>query len=520
MRGKAFVFSDFRGGINAEAAPYAVDATEARAGINMHSSPIGSVKKRNGFQTFSSPTRRLYSLFPYDDGSNVFLIGVGDDGTNKDIYKISTSGTATSIKGAATVSAGIRWEAVQAPPSTAVAGQGPIYMSNGVDTPLQWTGSGNVAAWTGNGSGAGTTGGVPKAKYLTYHDNRVFAAHATATEVTKSTVWASQLADASDWTTSTGWSTQVDPEDGEYISGLGVVGPYVLVTKPRKLFVITDTNAGTYRKISDSIGCAANRSIVSSDLGTFFLGSDRRIYVTDGSSISDISANIKPELDAIAGSKIANSSGVYHDGRYYLSVPVSSENERILEYDTRNASWWVHTIYLDSSTTTGVNDWAIINPSTTVDLYAAGAASATPRVFTAFKPNIFYDRGNGDSEVAYTSNWITGWNTYGQPHIRKIIRQIRADALGTMNLYTARKFGTSYTTEENLAWELSDEGTTTFGGTGLFGGVGTFGDATVVQERRFYTPGTSRAWSLKFESVDTQDFELYSYTVAVDMRKD
>src|SRR5437764_9055822 len=66
-----------------------------------------------------------------------------------------------------------------------------------------------------------------------------------------------------------------DTSDSTPITGLGVFGPYVLVFKKRSTYVIYDLNEGENRKISDSVGCAAYRSIVETEMGTFFLTSDR-----------------------------------------------------------------------------------------------------------------------------------------------------------------------------------------------------------------------------------------------------
>jgi hypothetical protein len=58
---------------------------------------------------------------------------------------VSTGGVATDITGAATLTSNLRWEFVEAPAS---GGQGPLYGVNGIDTPKQWTGTGNIADWT------------------------------------------------------------------------------------------------------------------------------------------------------------------------------------------------------------------------------------------------------------------------------------------------------------------------------------------------------------------------------------
>lgn len=497
MRGQPYVFENFNGGVNRESAPYALTSTQARDSLNVNTSPVGVVKKRNGFVTFASPSVAFTSLFPVHLPTR-FLIGAG--GTQ--LYSVSTGGAVSSIKTALT--SGLRWQFVQAPVQTA---QGPIYGMNGTDAPQFWDGAAaSTAAWTAN------TGILQNGKYLAYHDNRVYVAGVAANP---STLYWSDIIKPRDWASPAGGSTSFDPEDGQAITGIGKVGPYLLVFKDRKTYLVTDSNTGAYRRISNDIGCDAHRSIVETDSGTFFLSEDQGIVITDGVSFTPISLPVRPVLNSINAASIANSCAIYKDSNYYISIPTGATNDTILQYDLRTESWWIHKIYYSSSVTGGVNDWAILDPATTGTLYAAGADTSTFRVFEAFKANNYSDMAG----QPYTAYWMSPWQVFSQPHIRKIIRQIRVDALGDFDLFTAKSFSATNTQADQTIWEASDVGTI-FGGSGTFGGAGTFGDVAIITERRYYTPGTGRAWSLKFQSTNNLDMQIYSYTMAVDFRTD
>lgn len=522
MRGEPFVFSDIGGGVNREAAPYGLDDSQNRDALNVQSIPQGGVQKRNGFATLASPTRTVKSLFAFSTAAFTGLVGFADDAVATDLYKIDTAGNVTSIKAALALTIGTRWESVQAPVSGA---QGPLYAINGVDQGIHWTGAGNAAAWTVTGSLA-----LPKGRYIEYHDNRVFIAgtdtYAGLTDpVAQASLYWSRIADPRYWDTPDGGRTIFDPEDGQRITAMGKAGPYLLVFKPRKTFVVTDSDSGAYRRLSDTIGCVASDTVIETDIGTMFLSRDQGVMVTDGESIRQISVPIKALLDSIPGAAIANATAVYHNYRYYLSFTTSTLNDTIVEYDTRMNAWWVHKIYLTPTVTTGVNSWAILNPSTSATLYAAGASTATPKVFEAFRANTFRDRaGEGVNEAAYLYQLISQWNVFSQPHIRKILREVRVDAIGEYSLYIARAFNTTYDTTEALVWEQADSDLAggTFGGSGTFGGAGIFGGGGPTEtERRFYTPAEpARAYSLKFEGQDMQDFKLHAYTMAMDTRTD
>jgi hypothetical protein len=508
VRGESVVFDDFRGGANLDSAPYSLDLNQARDSLNGVSTNIGSFQKRNGFRNISDdgsdPTKEIVSLFPYNAATD-FLIGVGDDGAAQDIYSITEGGVFTDIQGAATMSVGTKWDAIQAP-QTIDTVRGPLFMLNGVDTPLSWDGSGNVDTWT-----APTSGSVPNGKYIAYHNNRVWVAGVAANP---SKLYGSGLGNPGDWASPSGVTTDFDPDDGEPITGLGTIGPYLLVFKPSKTYVVFNTDTAGYRRISDGVGCVANKSIVETDQGTFFLSTDQGIMTTDGSSVSPISTKVDSLL---SDANSEHAAATYHKKKYYLSFDIGGHNDHILELDTRYGSFFPHRIQVAADEITGVNDWAILNPSTDMDLYAAAASDTTPCVFEAFAPNTFADNGLG-----YESYWITQWHTMDMPHIRKILRQLRVDALGQFQFAMAKSFAPNLSEEGGQIWEQAEgSGSTIFGGSGTFGGSGgTFGGELLPQEHRFYTLGTARAFSFKFFSELTSSWELYAYTMALGMRRD
>lgn len=519
MRGNPYVFSGFDAGVNIEAAPYSLAGGQARGALNVHTSPTGAIKKRNGCQRIGGIVRDgapgnedgFTSLFGCNLGTDV-LIGAG----GKKIYKITTTGTVTTLKSG--LSNNTNWEWIQAP---IAEGQGPIFGVNGTDTPQYWDGAAaETKDWVA------TKGSVPNGKLIIYHDNRIYIAKG-------STLYWSDIIDPLDWESPNGGSTQVDPEDGQEITGLCKSGSYLIIFKQRKTFLMTDSNTGAYRRISDDMGCISARSVVSTEQGVFFLTPDNEIVVTDGQSFErKVNEPIKPLLQNLSGSTSSKACGIHIGDYYYLSFSENgSYNDTILEYDLTNGSWWIHKISYTDKIKSGINQFALIDPSNVATLYGAGSTVLEePSEFKEFFPtwrkwnsSIFkcfvQDKYFDMTSQVFPAYWISPWHVFTYPHIRKRVREIRVDALGSFQLYTNRSFSTSYIKEEVKNWEVSDEGTT-FGGEGLFGGEGTFGGAAAITEKRFYTPGVGRAWSLKFESEDNQDLEIYAYTISVDYKKD
>lgn len=502
MRGRPYTFSNLGRGINLEAAPYAISEGQARNARNFRTSPVGTITKRNGCVSLATPSSALTSLYAFHPSTKC-LVGAG----STKLFKITTGGTVSEIKTGLT--SGKRWEFVQAPTS---GSQGPLWGLNGTDTPQQWDGS---AASTSNWTAA--SGSVPNGKYISYINNRIAIAGASSNP---SRLYLSALVDpagsvdgARNWSTPDAVTIDFDPNDGQEITGIGTVGPYLLVFKPRKTFLVTDTDNGSYRILNSDVGCTAHRSIVETSSGTYFLSTDNAVYVTNGTTVEDISQDLHPMLMAINGSNIAYSAATFYDQKYYLSIPQSSSTcEKVCEFDTATRTWWIHEIQTTSSTTGSVNQFAILDPAGTNVLY--GSLDGTAKVIEMFKDGVYQDFDNN-----YTAYWNGPWLSFGIPHLRKNLREIRVDGLGQFDVFTQNSFSTTTEAQDTIYWEVANEGTE-FGGTGNFGGTGTFGDDATITERRYYTPGVGRVWSVRFESTNAIDCQIYSYTLAIDTRRD
>jgi len=544
--GTPALYADFSGGINTEAGPYLVAENECQDARNISASPLGSFKKRRGFSKHSdlqdSGTVLLdgapHSLFAVNLTTD-YLLAVGPYYNNSDdaIVRIAGNGAAVALKTDAEPNT--RWEFVQGPlgepdNSDPTITEGPVYGLNGVDDPIQWDGTSNsVSAWTATGYTDQSPALDHPAKYCTmliYSQDKLWAAGDTRTGYT-GRVYSSGLNNNLDAPDPCNWDSNltldIEPDDGEIITGLGTLGPYIVVFKNRKTYVIDSVAALTYRVVSSSIGCVAPRSVVETNMGTFFLSEDMGVCITDGSSVTRLSEKIDPTLRAIARSVplvLADAAAVFYENSYYLSVPVDgSTNEITLEYNLDTQSWWIHSC--------ASNQFALIDPTGEPKLYSANPNHIV--VNRAFDPLAFYDE-TATAQVAYESYWQGPYWAWGQPHLNKRISQLRIDGRGIWNTETATTFGDPYTNlGEGIPWESSGDAGGNFGGDGKFGDVDAEGDPPLtgslfgpqagVTQRRYPTPdeGWGRAWSIKITDNEALgDLEIYSIAAFTRPRTD
>jgi hypothetical protein len=287
------------------------------ATISLNAAKITSLMPGSGF-TAGAPKQMLAS-----DGANIYDVFV----------------TAPVLAG---LTANSLWHSVMFPAS---GGQGPLWMMNGTEA-RYWTGAAG-AAWTAS------TGTLPIGKYLAAHGNRVWSVGmvtlAGVSDPKSAYAW-SDIGDARSWPAAN--VNMLDPTDGGELTGIGRVGPYLLLFKRNKTWLVYDLDTGANRQLSASIGCISHRSIVETPRGTFFM-SDRGPAICDGSEIRliDDKLNLIPLID-LTDTQInltRQVHAVYLNDDIYLNIgqydppPGTSHLEYDLsQYDVINDAWWPH----------------------------------------------------------------------------------------------------------------------------------------------------------------------------------
>lgn len=518
--GEPNLYANFSGGVNLQSAPYLLDETQAQDARNVHSTQIGSIRKREGLVTLTEDTSSpkldgaIHSLFPVNLSTKTLLaVGKQASASNDRIVAVETNGTITTLS--SSMSQGKRWAFAQGPASGT---QGPIYGINGTNDPWEWDGvlANAPGTWTAVEADGTTPISPHPAKpctMLIYHLDKFWASgdpsypgriYSTGfnptTNLPDPRIWDSDYID------------HVDPNDGEAITGLGKVGPYLLVFKAHKTYALSDPAGRAYRPIHSSIGCIAHRSIVETSIGAFFLSEDLGVCLTDGSDVTPVSDNILPLIREAADANAANftkAAGAYFRDSYWLSIPTeSSEPDLLLEFQLKTKSWWIHS--------PGISQFALLDPSGTPKLYASDAQAK--RISQAFVEDVFTD---DDAEYA-ECYWQGPFWPWGQPHLNKRVSQFRADGLGNWDTYASTAFNADYELLDEIIWEDQSTGET-FGGSGTFGGVSDeFMPPAGVTQRRYYTPtqGWGRSWSLKLVFDDPNESEVFSIAGFVRGRAD
>lgn len=503
MTSLPFLYTDFHGGLNTRAAPYLLEDSQARDLNNVQGTSVGAITKRGGLVTFAS-LGPFTSLYACEATSVPYLIGA----TGTVLNAINTSGAVAYTQTGLT--SGKRWEFVQA---SAVSGQGPLYGMNGTDPPQQFTGSA-FAAWTATDTG----GAVPNGTYCLFSQNQVFVAGVAANP---SRVYFSAIGDPTGWNPANNKGAgfiDFDPGDGQAITGLGLVGPYVLVCKPRKLFIIMQPGnaavAAQTRRLSSNIGCPAHRSLASDATGTYFLAEDRGVYVTNGSKITPISDQIQPNFDTLAGSR-SLAVGACFDGHYYLSVPASSAtNDTVLDFDTVLNSWWKHSF--------GSNQFTILHGTSGPELYSAKSTGAY--IDQAFVAGTYTDNGN-----PMPWSWSGPWQSptfyrrrrFPTPYYRKRLRQLRFDGYGNVDFSLAKDFSGGAVQLGTNVFNYSGA-TQDFAGSGYFGAAdgSVWGGTPSLSRARYFSLGVANAFSLVFSGTTSDPATVYSYVLEITDRKD
>lgn len=377
MRGRLELrFADFKRGVHArqtaqQVVPGEVEEFELASAYDVtYDKETGLIRRRNGHANALTYAPDLNSMFPARGlpagAASQLILGAGAN-----IYSYTVGGglTAAIISG---LTAGTLMEAATAPVS---GGQGPFYMLNGFEA-RYWTGA-VAGTWTAS------SGTLPLGYYPIYHGNRMWVARMNAyaglSDPQSGLVW-SGLGDPRAWPAAN--ANMFDPNDGGILSGIGRIGPYLLVFKQTKTWLVYDLDTGANRPLSGEIGCISHRSIVETQRGTYFLTRDRGWALCDGSNIKllEDKLDLNRQLDqTLTGTGYFSHAEFINDRLYAAQVNVGGGLSDFLEYDPSNDAWWPHSrVPLHSCVWDGAGQpelWAIEAGTKTLGRYYARVGS-------------------------------------------------------------------------------------------------------------------------------------------------
>lgn len=313
-------------GINSYGAPNLIEDKEWADLLNIQFDESGVARKRFGFTTFANGLTSAKGLgyLVSDTISHVMTV---DNGTFK-----YTTGTSWTSVGTVSFQVGYDTDFTQA------KGKGYI-----------WNGYNGGASW--DGTTLARPGTMPKAKFSVYYDGYHIAA---GVEGQSSRLYIAALTDASDFTNVPGdpgglddttdvpgatvflgtgaefWDIQ--PDDGDKITGLGVFQDTLIVFKQFAIYQFTFDDLGdpVCIPITKAAGCVSHKSIVSVENDLYFLSREGvRVLGNEANYFSAIRTSVLSKrlqnlTDQMSEADYSKASGEFFKNEYILSIPDST----------------------------------------------------------------------------------------------------------------------------------------------------------------------------------------------------
>lgn len=346
-------FENFLGGINEAVDNNLLETTECSLAQNVNIDD-GNLKTSSLGVTYGGDAGGLIqSVMPYYRNSQGSLL-------------IGTSGQIKVMNGDSYNT--IKWDMssnIYDSVNYNVNGEDVIILTNGTDTPLIYNGNSirpmknRRKAYNDDGSFKGYYDAneqfksnldevqtyAPRCKYIELHYERIWLCgdSENPSKLYYSTADVNGF-DPEDFTSPTteeevnqhGGEIDVWTNDGGRIIGLKVIFDDIVIFKDKNIFKIFGNNPSNYTKIQifSSNGAIADRSIVNTHVGAFFINKDA-IHIYDGTNVRPISQKINKTFKTLNKYHLENSVAVFFNNKYILAVPEgnSNVNNLIIEYD-------------------------------------------------------------------------------------------------------------------------------------------------------------------------------------------
>lgn len=300
------------------------------------------IMKRNGNavlqsipSTFASSVHGIFDWLA-NSGTRYLMVTAGTK-----IYQTSSLGsTFTDITGTSSITAGQNNQHTFASLNNIVA----ICGGTTPDTPLQWTGSGNVSSLSGS---------PPTGNIVCVANNFMFIAGIAATP---STFFWSNPSDPNTWPVAS--SLNFRASDGDSITAMIELDQQLIIFKRRSIGLLgTQTSVtsgvvmlGPLTEVIVGIGCPGSQCVDNLPDGrVVFLGTNAHVYMLMGGrtpiDISDPSegSNIQPTLDSMNVSRLPFAVVKCYPTRNQIWISMTSSaattNDTVLVYDYQLGVW-------------------------------------------------------------------------------------------------------------------------------------------------------------------------------------
>lgn len=232
-----------------------------------------------------------------------------------------------------------------------VVAENVVYAYDGASVPAKITpGSPSTAA-------AVPDANHPRGSFGSWFHNFHFVA---GTVANRSRIKWSELEDSDDFTNTTTGYIDVNPDDGDYITGMGQLNDRLIIFKRKSVWALSGFGTGSFTldDLGESVsglGTPSHRSIINmngnflafinhtGDLPEFRLLERTRYGTIVAGSV--LSSDIRGTMATINTAQLGLVAGNYDGRRLRMAVPVDSatRNNLVLVYDDVNRGWVRHT---------------------------------------------------------------------------------------------------------------------------------------------------------------------------------
>jgi hypothetical protein len=338
------------GGINSTGAPSLIGNKEWSDLLNIQFAENGVARKRFGYKKTGGTLTSAKGLGSLVTDSYNHLVTV-DSG----VFKYSEAGAWTTVS-SISYTPNVIYTYTQA--------RGKLYIWNGSDGGSEW--DGGILARPGT---------MPKAKFSVFYNSYHIA---SGVDGQSSRVYISNLDNSSDFTNAAGDAKGLDdstkvpgatvfagtganfidiqPNDGDRITGLGVFADQVVVFKQFAIYQLAfdDTGNPVVSPITRATGCVSPRSVVPVENDLYFLsregvrvlGNEANYFNSIRTSI--ISKNIENLTIGMDEASFAKANAIYYNNEYILSIPDSGGNLTYTVVYNRNFKSWTKWGSLDA----------------------------------------------------------------------------------------------------------------------------------------------------------------------------
>jgi len=328
MKEKGVLLADFSGGLNTKFPPWLIEPNQSPdiRNIDIDAKP-GVLIKRKGHVKYGaqiSSSTGIHSLFVFRHTANAIFYTMCSSDTN--VYK-DVSGTWTKITSDdLTANQRVRYAVIN----------DTVFFCNGTDTLKKWDGTTYAAA-----------GGSPPtaATFILRYQSRLwlFSSSSYPSRVWHSAITSAGLPAPEDWSTPQNYGFwDINPNDGDYITGAVVFSDKIVVFKQWSIHAIYGSKPGEFytRILTDEIGCINSETIAVNEYAIFFL-SHKGVYMftAENNKLYKASNHIQPSIDAIADN--TSCVGGMYQNQYWMAFykSGSSSNNRVYVLNYLLGAW-------------------------------------------------------------------------------------------------------------------------------------------------------------------------------------